>query len=403
MKMKKSQTHRPHRHAERRGWVMGRRAAKSAGGSSAWRASAAGCLCVAVALVSVMSAARHIDPPPVSATTLADAGDLWQFTDPGLDDEACIAELRRCCCCPDWSHYVIFDALFLQRSNQIGDRPLVFDADTGAPVIGTQSLYPSIGTGVRVFYGQLLTERLGWEVGYTGLYGMFGDAFVTGDGNLEMADPLGLAVNNFNNADAARVTYLSTLNLAEANLFVYDCCETCGPRCRRSCHCVNWLAGFVWAGLDEQAGISMAECCPPEPASYTTRTNTNWYGAQIGMRGRREWCRWAVEGWWKTALCGTSNVQSADPIIGSISGLERPAESASTGGVGFIGSLNGTAIYRINETWGLRAGYNVYWLTGAAFAPSQWDFATDVGAGQGINRGGTLFLHGANLGAEARW
>jgi hypothetical protein len=82
------------------------------------------------------------------------------------------------------------------------------------------------------------------------------------------------------------------------------------------------------------------------------------------MRGRREWCRWAVEGWWKTALCGTTAYQAADPIVGSISGLERPAVSATDTGVGFIGQLNGTLIYRLTEHWGLRAGYNFYWRAG---------------------------------------
>jgi hypothetical protein len=146
------------------------------------------------------------------------------------------------------------------------------------------------------------------------------------------------------------------------------------------------------------------QCCtPPEPANYTVRTSTNYFGPQIGMRGRREWCRWAVEGWWKTALCGTSAYQSADPIAGTISGPERPAVSARDSGLGFIGSLNGTLIYRLTDHWGLRAGYNVYWLTSAALAPSQWDFNTAAGAGTGINDNGGLFLHGANLGTEYRW
>ena len=83
------------------------------------------------------------------------------------------------------------------------------------------------------------------------------------------------------------------------------------------------------------------------------------------MRGRREWRRWAVEGWWKTALCGTNAYQSADPIVGTISGQDRPAVSANATGVGFIGGLNGTLIYRLTDRWGLRAGYNLYWLTGA--------------------------------------
>jgi hypothetical protein len=324
------------------------------------------------------------------------------FSPQPLADDACQQALRGLCC-PGWTHYAIFDVLFLQRSNQTGDRPLVFDADTGETVIGTQALQPSIGTGIRLFYGQLATDAWGWEIGYTGLYGMFGEATATGDDTLEMVDPLGLVVNNFREADSARASYSSGLNMAEFNVFRSDCCSECGPHCRRSCHCVNWLAGFVWAGLDEQAGITMACCDPPEPASYDVRTSSNWYGAQVGMRGRREWQRWAVEGWWKTALCGTSGFQAADPIVGTISGLERPAESARTGGVGFIGSLNATAIYRLTETWGLRAGYNLYWLTGATLAPSQWDFAIDEGAGTGINDNGTLFLHGANLGAEARW
>jgi len=145
-------------------------------------------------------------------------------------------------------------------------------------------------------------------------------------------------------------------------------------------------------------------CCPDdEPASYNVRTSTNYFGAQIGQRGRREWCRWAVEGWWKTALCGTSASQGADPIVGSISGVERGPESATASGVGFIGQLNGTLIYKITQRWGLRAGYNFYWLTNAALAPSQWDFNTVDGAGTGINDNGTLFLHGANLGTEYRW
>jgi hypothetical protein len=339
----------------------------------------------------------------LASTSLDDAAvPADAFRPQPLDDDACQQALR-CLCCPDWRHYAIFDVLFLQRSNQTGDRPLVFDADTGDTAIGTQALQPSIGTGVRLFYGQLATETWGWEVGYTGLYGMFGEATATGDESLEMADPLGLVVNNFQNADSARATYWSGLNMAEFNLFRSDCCTECGPHCRQSCHCVNWLAGFVWAGLDEQAGITMACCDPPEPASYNVRTNSNWYGAQVGMRGRREWQRWAVEGWWKTALCGTSGFQGADPIVGTISGLERPAESARTGGVGFIGSLNATAIYRLTDTWGLRAGYNLYWLTSATLAPSQWDFNIDEGAGSGINDNGTLFLHGANLGLEARW
>lgn len=34
--------------------------------------------------------------------------------------------------------------------------------------------------------------------------------------------------------------------------------------------------------------------------------------------------------------------------------------------MGMIVDMNMSAIYRIDETWGLRVGYNLMWLTGVA-------------------------------------
>jgi hypothetical protein len=368
---------------------------------------AAAALLAGLALPSADARAAVLET--ANASILGDVGGMptdLEYTP--VADDACMQELRRCCCCPAWTHYAIFDVLFLQRNNQIGNRPLVF-TDAGVPVMTSQDLQPGLATGVRLFYGELFTDRLGWEIGYTGIYGMFGDAVVTGNENLQLPPDLGNVVNNFNDADKVRATYWSTLNIAEFNLFCYDCCQECRPtncpltNCRPNCHCINYLMGFVWAGLNEQASLT-SECCnPPESASYTVNSATNYFGPQIGMRGRREWQRWAVEGWWKAAVCGTNVYQSQLPITGTITGPERGALSASDTGVGFIGSINGTVIYRLTEVWGLRAGYNFYWLTNSALAPNQWDFATNTGAGTGINDNGGLFLQGANLGVEARW
>jgi hypothetical protein len=322
------------------------------------------------------------------------------FAPPPLDDEACTQVLRQCCCCPGWDHYAIFDVLFLQRNNQAGDQPLAINSVTGVPVLSVQDVQPSIGTGVRLFYGRLLTEHFGWEVGYTGIYGMFGDATATGNEDITFPDPIGGAVLP---ADSVRAGWLSTLNITEANLFCYDCCEECGPCCRRSCHCSSWLVGFVWAGLNEQSTLTALCCDDTESTMYGTRTSTNYFGPQIGRWGRREWCRWAVEGWWKAAVCGTSAYQAQDPIVSSIAGEVRPGGSATDSGVGFLGGLNGTLIYRLTDVWGIRAGYNCYWLTNAALAPTQYDFGNFADSGTGINDNGGLFLHGANLGVEARW
>lgn len=336
---------------------------------------------------------------PASAEVTTDT--IVPLEPPSAAADACL-EAARDVCCPGWSRYVIFDALFLQRNNQIGDRPLVIDVDTGAPAISANALQPSIGTGTRVFYGTLVTDSLGWEIGYTGVYGMFGEATAASPGNLEMAPPLGPSLPNPAFADAARATYLSSLNMAEFNVFRYGCCRECGGLCGPNCHCIDWLVGFVWAGLAEQAGLTTACCDPPEPTSYAVRTSTNYFGPQVGMRGRRQWDRWAVEGWGKAAVCGTTAYQSSDPIVAE-DVIVRDAQSADTTGVGFIGNLNATLVYRLTRVWGLRAGYNLMWLTNAALAPAQWDFSDTPDSGTGINDNGVLFLHGANLGVEARW
>ena len=350
---------------------------------------------LAASVVSAAASAAAAEPLP-------DVSIVGSPTSRVTLDDDCMRALRDCCC-PGWTHYAVFDALFLQRNAQIGDRPLVVNLDTGAAAISTQDLQPSIGNGVRVFYGSLVTDSFGWEIGYLGVYGMFGEATATGNQNLEMAPPLGPSIPALDFADSARATYLSTLSMAEFNLFRYDCRTECGPRCRENCHCVDWLAGFVWAGLDERAGLTTVCCDPPEPTRYAVRSSTNYFGPQVGMRGRRQWNRWAVEGFWKTAVCGTSAYQAADPILSEGDVVVRDAQSATTGGVAFIGSLNGTLVYRLTDVWGIRAGYNLIWLTNGALAPVQWDFTDTDSSGSRINDNGTLFLSGVNLGLEARW
>jgi hypothetical protein len=71
--------------------------------------------------------------------------------------------------------------------------------------------------------------------------------------------------------------------------------------------------------------------------------------------------------------------------------------------MGMIADINLTGIYRINETWGLRVGYNLVWLTGVALAADQWDFNPSTAGGTAIQGTGSVFLNGANLGLEARW
>lgn len=329
-------------------------------------------------------------------------------------DEAVMQEMRRCCsCCPQWPNYFVFDALLLQRDNATNGQPIALSSNRADPatLLTTRDLQFPVAAGTRLLYGHRGPHGVGWEVGYLGVYGMTARQDVNGIDGEAVPGDIGQTVPGWATADVIAASYMSTLNIAEANVFLFNCCEACDPcatlQCRRTrhCRCTDFLAGFFWAGLDESSTLDVTCCQGDPPSPYAVRSTSNLFGAQLGLRRRVDWCRWALEGTAKAGLAGTSVNQSSGPIRSTLTGDFdwRNPEHASGNGVGFLSMLNATAIYRISSHWGVRAGYNLIWLGGVALAPNQWDFNDTLAAGSGINYGGSLFLHGVNLGLERRW
>jgi hypothetical protein len=86
--------------------------------------------------------------------------------------------------------------------------------------------------------------------------------------------------------------------------------------------------------------------------------------------------------------CRSADVELAAPVWSRAVGEQEPRRRA----------------WLIREQpRGLRAGYNLIWLDGLALAPDQWDFSNTPASGTSLVDGGSLFLHGANLGVERRW
>ena len=306
--------------------------------------------------------------------------------------------------------YWIFDVVFFQRDNQSTDQILASIPPNALITSGEPQF--AVQPGIRLYRGAIDDSGRGWEVGYLGVWNMFADLDEGGTADINAADPLGLLVDGFDGRSLARTTYRSTLNTAEVNLLSRSChrgfsrvsaypWERCGNYRRGT---IDWLAGFRWAGLDEAAGLTLSGGDYAAPSAYDVRSTTNFFGAQLGGRGRMEWDRWAIDGWAKAALAGTAMSQSSDAIFSQSSPDEpwRPARSATEGGVGFIGDINVNLSYRLNDVWRLRTGYNFLWLSGVALAPNQFDFGGPAG-GTGLNGGAGVFLHGANLGLEAAW
>ena len=327
-------------------------------------------------------------------------------------------------CCPDWCQYGIVDFLFLQRDNATSGAVITEENIGGlpvpvqVPVFTTRSMQPATAPGVRLFYGELGPDCMGWEVGYLGVYGMFGavDRSSLTD-SLVIPGDLGGNTPGWTSADEVRPTYASSLNTVEANIFTYRCCPECSSDSflwshlgnKPVCHCSNWLFGFRWAGLEEQADLNVLCCRVTNDVftSYSVRTSSQMLGPQVGFRGRRQWKNWAVEGWAKAMLAGTLLSSNADPISSSLAPttIIRPARRLNDAGVGFLGDLNYTVTRRLNDTWWLRLGYNMIWLSGVALAPDQWDFTNQLPTlgGTTLVGGGGVFLHGVNLGLESRW
>ncbi len=124
--------------------------------------------------------------------------------------------------------------------------------------------------------------------------------------------------------------------------------------------------------------------------------------AQLGARLRRCHCRWNWEATGKAGIYGNDMEQIQAPIIDFPDFEFRSGQGSDDGGVAFVGDLNLTGIYQLNRIWGLRVGYNLIWIEGVALAPDQLDFTNTPDSGSDLDGDGGVFLHGVNVGFEAR-
>lgn len=316
---------------------------------------------------------------------------------------------------PDERSYAVFDALFLQRDNAAIERPLVVNTatqDTSAISAGDPA--STIGTGARLLYGNYGEDDLGWEAGYLGLWNMRSDRQATSATGSLVANNVAFGEQTGMSGSDARTTDSATINSVELNAVWhrYD-----GGYNRRSgrpaqrCEgydggSLDWLGGFRWVNLEDAAVLAVTPSNAPQASTYSARTSSNLFAGQVGVRGRMAFERWAVEGFTKIGIAGTSLSQSQSlfDALQPSSPLRTP-RSGSDVGMGMVADMNLSAVYRIDDVWGLRIGYNLLWITGVALAPDQWNFSTSQAAsvGSGVSGTGSMFLSGGNLGLEARW
>jgi hypothetical protein len=325
-----------------------------------------------------------------------------------------------CSPCPRVYGYGEF--LFLQRSNCSENQPLI----DSVGVFGQETFFSTsdLDFDFEPAFRGLVGFRLhgGWalEAGYLGFCDATSRAFlVPPDGNTWLTLPEELGANVFPDMDRIWIDYSSEIHSGELNLVCCTgCCTTCGGKggkdpkqmacCNTWCKTFEWFVGFRYLSVAERLRIDAQRYLEQtgggigtETGYYDLSTRNNLFGPQIGARVRR----WDNRlGWEATGKVGIfyNDAQQDQEIIDYDDFLFRE-QSGSGSAVAYMGEFNVTGLFRLNDVWNLRAGYNVMWIGGLALAPDQLDFSGDIDAGQQLDRTGGIFLHGVSLGIEARW
>jgi hypothetical protein len=305
---------------------------------------------------------------------------------------------RRCCLCP--CAYGVVEALILERNVSGSSFPLALDATSGLPLVTTDDLDFPYSGGLRAYIGHRFCGPWAWELGYFGLFGANASADFSGD--FTLPGDLGPGSNVFFGTDRLRFDYTSDVHSGELN-FVCCSCFCCPSGCHEKCTSIEYLYGLRYLRADETLDVfgERDEVGGTETGSYSTQATNDLYGGQFGMRLRH--CRgsWSVEGTGKAGLY-FNDARQSQTIIDFPDFVLRQT-TASADHLAFFGELNATLIRQISDHWFVRGGYNLMWIDGVALAPDQLDFSLTSTSGSDIDTGNTMFLHGINVGIEARW
>lgn len=291
------------------------------------------------------------------------------------------------------------DALMLWQGN-IASVPIFYDA-AGQVAVDANDAQPSMTAGPRYTLTRQIGEGHALEGSYFNVRSFSGAAALPATGGpFRINDALG-QLPPFGDPQIGQLLTKSQIQSAELNWRAWN-----GG-------ILQWLAGFRWVEWDQQAsiGYSYENTNPPGPsgtASITSRSGNNLYGGQIGADAML----WNNGGPWRVNAVGKAGIfYNSSAYQRSAAGYTDDgfapfvigAPSATADQTAFVGEIGVNASYSVTTWLALRAGYNVYWLSGVANAVEQLkvtDFPQDTAR---VDTGGSVLLHGVTAGLEARW
>ena len=301
-----------------------------------------------------------------------------------------------CCCQPDCAenacggHYFIAETLFWDI-DQSDNQAVVLNQNTLDTLLTTDDADLGNQAGGRFSFGRWTGRDVAWEASYFGFDDWDGTAVVEGNNDLRLAGDIGLAaVDDFFGADRMQLTSSSELHNVEIN------------RLRQiGCTNLSWLVGFRYLNFQEDINIESTDS-DNDVSNYLIGTENNLYGAQLGGIWRRHRGIVGLEVFGKAGVFANDSKQQQ--FIGDFGNTFVFRDTSADGDeTSFVGEIGATALVRLSPRWSLRGGYNLMWIDEVTRAVDQLDFTDTLTSGTLLNDSGDVFLHGANVGVEARW
>jgi hypothetical protein len=298
---------------------------------------------------------------------------------PAFDSQACET------CLPRWSARL--GAVFLQRARP-ESTPYIINLNTGASVVDPSNfVFPfqggaDVGLIRRGEQADVDFRYFGvneWNASQGTINGPVGTVLAIPGAGAGSPVPVLLTPN-----------YSSALNSAEINLR-----HNVSSR-------LTFLGGFRYISLHDNLFTRAADPNTSSTTDATFRTTNNLYGLQGGADAIlwQNGGRFRVEGVIKAGIFGNSAVSN---LTEAINGSNVLNVGSSRSRPAFVGDLNFTGVYQINDRWALRGGYQLLWLSGVAVASEQLQGINFSTAHFSTTTANGAFFHGALVGVERSW
>ncbi|MSR56892.1 MAG: hypothetical protein EXS05_04380 [Planctomycetaceae bacterium] len=292
---------------------------------------------------------------------------------------------------PQYGSYFQADVLWLSRIHSAHKTVAVTLPPNSKAVLNSSDagLTDMYRPGALLTLGKRFDQVSAFELTFFGFNEWEGSAQATGNGDLSLPGTLALNTQDFIFANRIKFDYNSSLYNVEANY-------------TQTIAGLILLSGFRYLRLNESFDINSYVANFNQSSDYLVRAKNNLIGGQIGLGFSNQWDRLTVDLLGKFGVY--ANVAEQNTLMKDLNNtfIRRNFQDHTTA-VSVLGEAQLNLSYRVFDWLSIRGGYRFMWINNLALAPNQLNFSIDPGSGQSVDAHDYLYIHGMNVGLEARW